>query len=117
MNVASTYSMYPTLDWDSIVVVAPISIESVQVGDVVCFRDQRSENQRMIVHRVEKILRKEHRLVTRGDNLERADLLPVGSSELIGKAVYAVYFDRAGERRPVERSLPTPPRNEQFRPL
>lgn len=113
MSIESTYSMYPTLDWDSIVVIAPVSIEAVQVGEVVCFLDPRVDGRRMIAHRVEKILQKDHRLVTRGDNLDRADLHPVGANTLIGRVVYAVYFDRTGERRPVDHALPTPARHEQ----
>ncbi|MFT3867786.1 MAG: signal peptidase I [Nibricoccus sp.] len=113
LTVASTYSMYPKLDWDSIVVVAPVSIDQVQVGDIVCFRDQSVDGQRKIVHRVVKILRKDHRLVTRGDNLDRPDLRPVDADALIGKVTHVVYFDRTGQQRPVDHVLPTPVRYEQ----
>lgn len=113
MSVASTYSMYPKLDWDSIIVVAPVSIDQVQVGDIVCFRDQSFDSQRKIVHRVVKILRKDHRLITRGDNLDRADLHPVGADTLIGKVAYIVYFDRTGQQRHVDHELPTPTRQER----
>jgi signal peptidase I len=113
LTVASTYSMYPKLDWDSIIVVAPVLIDQVQVGDIVCFRDQSFDCQRKIVHRVVKILRKDHRLVTRGDNLDRADLHPVGADTLIGRVAYVVYFDRTGQQRPVNHVLPTPTRQER----
>ncbi|MBK9991401.1 MAG: hypothetical protein IPP19_11875 [Verrucomicrobia bacterium] len=113
VSVESTYSMYPTLDWDSLVVIAPVSINQIEAGDLVCFRDQRVDGGRKILHRVEKILRKDHRLVTRGDFMDRPDLHPVGADALIGKAVYVVYFDRSGEDRPSAHSMPTPTRHEQ----
>lgn len=113
MTVASTYSMYPTIDWDSIVIVVPTTLDRINVGDVVCFRDKRLDGAHTILHRVEKILVKDRRLVTRGDHLERADPHPVQADALVGKAVYVVYFDRIGERRSVDHILPTPTRREQ----
>jgi len=113
MTVASTYSMYPTIDWDSIVVIVPTSLDKVQVGDVICFRDTRLDGSHTILHRVEKIMLKDRRLVTRGDHLERADPHAVQAEALVGKAVYVVYFDRAGEKRPVDYAMPTPSRSEQ----
>jgi signal peptidase I len=107
VTVASTYSMYPTLDWDSLVVVAPTSLNQVRVGDVVCFRDKNLEESRTILHRVERIMVKGGRLVTRGDHLEQPDPHPVPADALVGKAVYVVYFDRTGEQRPVSFSMPT----------
>jgi signal peptidase I len=114
MTVASTYSMYPTIDWDSIVVVVPTSLDQVKVGDVVCFRDARLDGTHTVLHRVEKIFVKDHRLVTRGDHLDRADPHAVGAEALVGKAVYVVYFDRIGEKRPVDYAMPTPARSEQI---
>lgn len=117
LTVASTFSMYPTIDWDSIVVIVPTALEQIKVGDVVCYRDQRLDGTHTILHRVEKILVKDHRLMTRGDNLERTDPRPVNAAALIGKAVYIVYFDRMGEKRPVDYAMPTPSRREQIVPL
>jgi len=110
--VASTYSMYPTLDWDSLVVVAPASLKQVRVGDVVCFKDKGPEGPRTILHRVERILVKDGRLVTRGDHLEQSDPHQVPSDALVGKVVYVVYFDRTSEKRSVSFSLPTLKRRE-----
>ena len=113
VTVASTYSMYPMLDWDSIVVIAPASLEQVQVGDLVCFRDRRLDGSHTILHRVERILNKDGRLVTRGDHLEHADPHLVLAESLVGKAVYIVYFDRSGEQRPVSYTMAAPKRSER----
>jgi len=114
ITIASTYSMYPMLDWDSMVVVVPASLEQISVGDVVCFRDQRSDATRTILHRVERILVKDGRLVTHGDHLTRSDPHLVSADTLVGKAVYIVYFDRSGERRTVNFSMPAPKRPERI---
>jgi signal peptidase I len=113
VTVASTYSMYPMLDWDSIVVIAPASLDQVKVGDVVCFRDRQLDGSHTILHRVERISNKDGRLVTRGDHLERADPHQVFAESLVGKAVYIIYFDRSGEQRPVSYAMAAPKRSER----
>ena len=113
VSVASTYSMYPMIDWDSIVVIAPASLNQVRVGDVVCFRDSRMDGPRTVLHRVERILAKDGRLVTRGDHLEHADPHLVLAESLVGRAVYIVYFDRSGEQRPVSFAMAAPKRSER----
>jgi signal peptidase I len=112
--IASTYSMYPLLDWDSIVVIVPASLSEIRVGDVVCFRDKDSDVSHTILHRVERILVKDGRLVTRGDRLDHVDPHLVFADSLVGKAVYVVYFDRTGEQRTVSLSMPTPKRTERI---
>jgi len=114
ITIASTYSMYPMLDWDSIVVIVPASLEQISVGDVVCFRDHRVDGAHTILHRVERILVKDGRLVTRGDHLARSDPHLVSADTLVGKAVYIVYFDRSGERRTVSFSMPAPKRPDRI---
>ena len=111
--IASTYSMYPQLDWDSIVVLAPTSLGQIRVGDVVCFRDKSLDGPHTIMHRVQQILVNDGRLVTRGDHLDRADPRPVRADALVGRAVYVVYFDRTGEQRTVGFSMPAPKRTER----
>jgi len=112
--VASTYSMYPTLDWDSIVVIAPVLLNQVQVGDVVCFRDKSLDGAHTILHRVERIMVKDGRLVTRGDHLDHPDPHLVVAEALVGKAVYVVYFDRTGEKRTASFAMPSPKRQERI---
>ena len=112
--VASTYSMYPIFDWGSIVVIAPASLDQVKVGDVVCFRDNSLDGPHTILHRVERIVVKDKRLVTRGDHLDQPDPHQVMADSLVGKAVYVVYFDRSGEQRPVSFSMPSPRRTERI---
>jgi len=111
--IASTYSMYPMLDWDSIVVIAPVAIDQIRVGDVVCFRDKTLDGLHTLLHRVERIRFKDGGLVTRGDHLDRADPHLVGADSLVGRAVYVVYFDRTGEQRTVRFPMPSPKRHER----
>lgn len=113
VSVASTYSMYPLLDWDSLVVIAPVGIEQVRVGDIICFQDNGLDGARTLLHRVERISVKGGRLVTRGDYLAEADPHLVFSDNLMGKAVYIIYFDRSVEQRPVNFSMPAQKRPEQ----
>lgn len=108
---ASTFSMYPLLDWDTLVVVAPVRIEDVRIGDIVMFRDLDSRGGRMILHRVRRILIKGGRLITRGDHLDRDDPHPVTSERLVGRAMFLIYFDRSNDVRPVLHAYPTPRRN------
>ena len=80
-------------------IIAPATLESVEVGDVIVFDgvDAAGEPD-VIVHRVVSVL--PEGLVTRGDNNSRLDPTPVTMDNLLGRVTH---FERGDKRRRVRR--------------
>jgi hypothetical protein len=78
-------------------IIVPVSLESVQAGDVIVFDglDAAGEPD-VIVHRVVDVL--PEGLVTRGDNNSRLDPAPVTMDNLLGRVTH---FERGDKRHRV----------------
>lgn len=87
-SIAPTGSMIPTFDDRALVVMEPVKLAEVHVGDIVVRRD----STRLIVHRVVRI--EGGQLVTRGDANPSDDPGFVGEDQLAGRVV-AVIFSRS----------------------
>lgn len=84
---ANGRSMYPTIKDGEEIVVKPVALSAVRVGDVVLYGSQR----RVIAHRVVRIARTEQRtltpvLILRGDASDFPDA-PIEVSRVLGKVV------------------------------
>ena len=91
MGIISSPSMRPVMDAGDLVFIHPVAVEEIKVGDIVAFQALVGGGERMIIHRVVKILIYPGKiyLVTKGDDNTVTDqavgIAPVGSRNLIGK--------------------------------
>ena len=76
-------SMTPAIKRGDAVVLRPVSHQMLAVGDVVSYRSS-ADQSIIITHRIVQIERNWGLVITKGDNVERADK-PVPMSEIIGR--------------------------------
>ncbi|MEQ8224893.1 MAG: signal peptidase I, partial [Candidatus Eremiobacterota bacterium] len=85
--VGAGYSMNPTIQVGDILQIEETSIKNIKKGDIVVFQNLTNPGQ-YIMHRVTSI-NKNGSLVTKGDNNQQEDTIPVDDTNLIGKIVEA----------------------------
>lgn len=85
-GVTPTGSMRPSISDDSVVIIAAVPKEKVQVGDIVLI--ERPDDTRLL-HRVIKI--ENDIFFTKGDNNKDADSTPWDFSQIKGKVVGVLY--------------------------
>jgi signal peptidase len=85
-----TGSMRPTIEPGDLIVVKPVPVDEVQIGDVVTFQPV-SDDPTVITHRVvaKTFVSGETMLVTRGD-ANGADDEPIEAEQVRGRLVYTV---------------------------
>ena len=91
---AVTGSMFPELDWDTIIVLAPLTAQP-KVGDIVGYMNFQGQQ---VLHRLVKI--EGDRYIFKGDNLKTKDREYISAKQLVGKAIFVAYFNRGEEVRP-----------------
>lgn len=94
-----TGSMEPTLPVNTLIACKSTPIEEIRVGDIVVFRSQELEAERIITHRVVSVVSGESGaplLETRGDANPVADRKLVGAYNLIGKVVWNANQESGG---------------------
>ena len=84
MTVTSD-SMVPTLKPNDIIIVEPVSIDTIKVGDIIAF-DSHTEGIGIIAHRAIEIFEEggEIGIDTKGDHLDEPDLWIVHDEDLVG---------------------------------
>ena len=84
MTVTSD-SMVPTLKPNDIIIVEPVSIDTIKVGDIIAF-DSHTEGIGIIAHRAIEIFETggEIGIDTKGDHLDEPDLWTVHDDDLVG---------------------------------
>ena len=92
-------SMEPTFPVGSIVYYHACSFEELEVGDPITFRAEDA----LVTHRITTVNGISRTVVTKGDNNETEDPVPVEESEIVGKATkfavpYAGYFVMYGKQ-------------------
>lgn len=85
-----TGSMQPSIMVGDLVIAKELSPEQINVGDVITFKSQNSEN--ITTHRVKEIIRDglEIKYITQGDANNVQDQNPVESKLVIGKVVKCI---------------------------
>lgn len=83
-------SMEPALRVGGVVVVKPVEIPNIRVGDIIAYHSGES----MITHRVIEVIngQAEPSFVTKGDANEDPDMSPVSASSVGGKVVFDVPY-------------------------
>ena len=84
MTVTSD-SMVPTLKPNDIIIVEPVGIDTIKVGDIIAF-DSHTEGVGIIAHRAVEIFETggEIGIDTKGDHLDEPDLWTVLDDDLVG---------------------------------
>lgn len=85
-------SMEPNIKKGSVIIISPVDIKSLQVGDVITFINP-DDNKTVVTHRIVKINEgDEITFITRGDanNADDNDLLP--ANNILGKVHIAIPF-------------------------
>ena len=88
IRVIQSGSMEPILKTNSIVIVQMCDVESIEVGDIICFYDELLEID--IVHRVIGIDKEKWEITTKGDNNKYEDKERVTSDKLVGKVTMPI---------------------------
>ena len=96
--VVLTGSMEPTFPVGSIVYYHKCSFEELQVGDPITFQAENT----LVTHRITTVNGLSRTVVTKGDNNETEDPVPVEETEIVGKTTkfaipYAGYFVTYGK--------------------
>jgi hypothetical protein len=100
-------SMYPTIKENEVITVEPIEPSSINIGDIILYRQDRS----VVAHRVVRIIKTElpppcsleaehssnnnhpssvvprHSFLLRGDTWCQEDLKPVADAQILGKVI------------------------------
>lgn len=76
-------SMTPAIKRGDAVVLRPVSMQNLAVGDVVSYRSPANQSV-IITHRITRVESNWRLVVTKGDNANRADA-PVPMAEIIGR--------------------------------
>lgn len=84
----ATGSMKPSINIGDAVVVCSCDAKDLNVGDIIAFSSENGT----VVHRIERILEKneERFFVTKGDDNNSEDSVPVGKEQIIGRVVLSV---------------------------
>jgi signal peptidase I len=90
-------SMKGTFRIGDCLIVEPVSLNDISLGDVVVFCKSERPSNNQVVHRVVKIV--PGGLITRGDFNRIDDVLIVLEENLVGRVTY---FERNGKRHPVQ---------------
>lgn len=96
--VVLTGSMKPTFPVGSIVYYHKCNFEDLQVGDAITFKAEDS----LVTHRITTVNGLSRTVVTKGDNNDTEDPVPVEENEIVGKTTkfaipYAGYFVTYGK--------------------
>ena len=94
--IVLTDSMYPVIESGDLIICHTLEAEDVKVGDVITFYDPMGNGTSVVTHRVLEISEKDGRpqFVTKGDNNNVEDQVPVDAEDLIG--IYQKRIPKAG---------------------
>ena len=94
--IVLTDSMYPVIESGDLITCHTLEAEDVKVGDVITFYDPMGNGTSVVTHRVLEISEKDGRpqFVTKGDNNNVEDQVPVDAEDLIG--IYQKRIPKAG---------------------
>ena len=94
--IVLTDSMYPVIESGDLILCHTLEAEEVKVGDVITFYDPMGNGTSVVTHRVMEISEKDGRpqFVTKGDNNNVEDQVPVDAEDLIG--IYQKRIPKAG---------------------
>src|SRR5512138_245548 len=87
MRVASTRSMEPVITAEHLLILKPVNVSELNVGDIIVFERRRSGGM-MIGHRI--IETKRTWVVTKGDNLREKDEDLITQDMLLGRVALLV---------------------------
>ena len=94
--IVLTDSMYPEIESGDLILCHTREAEEVKVGDVITFYDPMGNGTSVVTHRVLEIKDKDGRpqFITKGDNNNVEDQVPVEAEDLIG--IYQKRIPKAG---------------------
>lgn len=94
--IVLTDSMYPEIESGDLILCHTLEAEEVKVGDVITFYDPMGNGTSVVTHRVLEIKDKDGRpqFITKGDNNNVEDQVPVEAEDLIG--IYQKRIPKAG---------------------
>ena len=94
--IVLTDSMYPGIQSGDLIICRTAKAEDIEVGDVITFYDPMGNGTSVVTHRVMEIQNENGELsfITKGDNNNTEDQVPVSASDLIG--VYQSRIPGAG---------------------
>lgn len=93
--IVLTDSMYPAIESGDLIICHTAEAEEIKVGDVIAFFDPAGNGTTIVTHRVMEVVNDgELSFVTKGDNNNTEDKLPVPGKNLVG--VYCSRIDGAG---------------------
>lgn len=82
-------SMEPEIMTGSVVYVKEIEPEKVQVNDIITYQMD-AKSSVVATHRVVSVDLENETYITKGDNNDAVDALPVGFNRLLGKTVFSI---------------------------
>ena len=85
--IVLTDSMDPTIKSGDLIIVKTVKTEDLTEGDIVSFFDPESKNRSVVTHRIKEVVKLENgktEFVTRGDNNDTDDKLPVPEGNIVG---------------------------------
>lgn len=88
-------SMSPNINMGDVVITAPTQPEEIRIGDVITFKQSTvADPERCVTHRVVNITTENDTIQfqTKGDANNGPDMMPVDSSDLIGKIAFSIPF-------------------------
>ena len=85
----ATRSMYPVLDWDSIVIMEDAPFRDLWIGDIVNYRIGKDAT---FIHRIVR-RNPDGSFVVKGDSLNQADTTPLTPQNYISRAYMVIYYD------------------------
>jgi len=80
-----TGSMEPAIPVGGVVVIKPVNPDSIEIGDIICFRFSEST---LITHRVSSIT--DEGFITKGDANENGDIKVVSKGNVVGKVIFTL---------------------------
>lgn len=93
--IVLTDSMYPVIESGDLIICHTVEAEEIKVGDVISFFDPAGNGTTIVTHRVMEVVNDGVlAFVTKGDNNNTEDKLPVPGENLVG--VYRSRIDGAG---------------------
>ena len=86
----ATASMYPKINVGDMVVVKSTKFDKLKSGDIIAYK----LNDTTVIHRIKTInnINGKYSFITKGDNNEHEDGLPVSEDQVVGKIIFKIKY-------------------------
>ena len=88
-HTVTSNSMLPTYEKYSVIYSKKVKFSDLKVMDVIVFKNS---NGTKVTHRIMEINEETKEVITKGDNNEFIDVLPVGEKNIIGKVFFKIPY-------------------------